>query len=89
MGCSDSQEQDFRLKNIERVFDELGLSLLVEDIQFEHLLEQHIFMAINVCRVKPQLFIPIVNHLKLTHPLAKKYKHTKELVKVLKSLGSL
>lgn len=89
MGCSESQENDSPLGNIEKTFNELGLASLMEGAQFAEAAEEKIFMALNVCRFRPAMFIPIVNYVRNSHELAQKTKHTKELIKQLKALEEL
>lgn len=84
MGCSDSQEQDQLLSNIEPVFMQLNLAGLLEGAAFMQEPERRIFMALNVCRAKPALFIPVVQKVRETYDMCKKLKFSKELCAALK-----
>jgi hypothetical protein len=45
-------------------FSKMQLQDLMREAVFENDLERQIFMAINVCRCQPNLFIPIVESVK-------------------------
>lgn len=72
------------MSNIEPVFMQLNLAGLLQGAAFMQEPERRIFMALNVCRAKPALFIPVVQKVRETYDLCKKLKFSKELCAALK-----
>ncbi len=46
-------------------------------------------MALNVCRVRPAMFIPLVMNIYNTHELARRCKHVRALVRQLQTTAAL
>jgi hypothetical protein len=88
MGCGDSAENK-AAHSVEAQFAEMRLNNLLT-MQFESQIEEGIFKAVNVCRMKPSLFVPIVHQVKSkAFPAAQKAPHTHVLLKMLKSMQRL
>lgn len=88
MGCDEStpSEGQNNQKPIiaSEVFAELKLQHLIKpEYVFENDLEKDIFMAINVCRSEPAVFVSVVNSIKENNPLCKNAKYTDKLIKML------
>jgi len=62
------------------------MNLFNKECNFENELERQIFMAINVCRYDPQVFVPIVQRVRDRAPIVRDAKNTGIL---LKQLGSM
>ena len=87
MGCGGSSEQD-SLYNIEELYTKFNLQQYGTGDYIEEI-EKHIFMAINVLRFEPKLFVPVVQQVKDNMQLARKANHTKDLIETLKSTPML
>jgi hypothetical protein len=67
----------------------MGLKHLLLDAHYKEDAERQVFMALNVCRFKPALYVPVVQRVKDSHTLCKNAKYTRELIRTLKRLERL
>jgi hypothetical protein len=75
---------------IEIKFNKFGLQhLLDEESNFENALEREIFMAINVFRYQPELFVPIIQRAMQDNPLAKQSKNTQTLLTMITGMSKI
>jgi hypothetical protein len=85
--CGPSNE---RFSQIEVKFNKFDLQhLFNEDCDFKSEFERQVFMAVNVCRYQPSLFIPIVEKVMQEYPQASKCKQTATLLSVLSSMEKI
>jgi hypothetical protein len=84
--CFAPQQQS--VSYAEKMFNKFGLKRhLPDESVWENEFERDIFMAINLCRFKPLLFVEIVERVKQTCPLVADSKNHVELVlKLFKNL---
>jgi hypothetical protein len=77
--CAPQEQPPF---NVEEWFNKLQLQqLFTQECVWENELERQIFMAINVCRFQPNLFLPIVDRVKRRCPLVANTNNTETLMK--------
>ena len=78
MGCSESKQEP-------TIGEEYTAANLPQPLysNYENEFEKQLYMAINLCRINPKSFVPLVNKVKSEHELVKT-KETKDLIEHLK-----
>ena len=89
-GCGEPEAQSAPVFNTEEYFRRYQLmNLLNKECRFENELEKQIFMAINVCRFDPKVFVPIVQRVRYRCPLVSNAGNTGVLLKQLNAMVRL
>lgn len=89
-GCGEPEAQSAPVFNTEEYFRRYQLmNLLNKECRFENELEKQIFMAINVCRFDPKVFVPIVQRVRDRCPLVSNAGNTGVLLKQLNAMVRL
>jgi len=88
--CGEPEANKVPPFNTEEYFRRYQLmNLLTKESKFENELERQIFMAINVCRFDPKVFVPIVQRVRDRCPLVSQAANTGVLLKQLSAMVRL
>ena len=86
MGCDESTPSTPKNEPViaEKIFMEMKLQhLITPNMNFENPLEKDIFMAINVLRGEPAIYVQVINDVQQQFPIYSNKKYTDRLIKML------